>query len=46
MEQISTIGIDHAKNVFQIHAVDVAGKVILQKALKRANYGHDTDCTD
>ena len=38
MEQISTIGIDLAKNVFQIHAVDAAGKVILQKALKRAAF--------
>ena len=38
MEQISTIGIDLAKNVFQIHAVDAAGKIILQKSLKRAAF--------
>ena len=38
MDKITTIGIDFANNVFQIHAAGAAGKVILQKALKRANY--------
>ena len=32
---ITTIGIDLAKNVFQVHGVDVRGKVVVKKALKR-----------
>jgi transposase len=28
MEQITTVGIDLAKNVFQVHAIDAAGEVI------------------
>lgn len=35
MDQITTVGIDLAKTIFQIHAVDAAGCVIVQKALKR-----------
>lgn len=34
--KITTIGIDLAKNVFQVHGVDARGKVVLKKALKRA----------
>ena len=33
--QITTIGIDLAKNVFQVHGVDAQGKVVLKKQLKR-----------
>lgn len=33
--QISTIGIDIAKNVFQVHGVDAAGKPVLKKQLRR-----------
>lgn len=33
--QITTIGIDLAKNVFQVHGVDGQGKAILKKQLKR-----------
>ena len=36
MEQISTIGIDLAKNIFQLHALDVEGNIVIQKAVKRA----------
>lgn len=32
---ITTIGLDLAKNVFQIHGADARGKVILRKQLKR-----------
>jgi transposase len=32
---ITTIGIDLAKNVFQIHAVDEHGKALIRKQLKR-----------
>jgi transposase len=34
--QTSTIGIDLAKNVFQVHGVDTAGKVALTKKLRRS----------
>ena len=33
--KITTIGIDLAKNVFQVHAVDEHGKVALRKQLRR-----------
>ena len=33
--KISTIGLDLAKEVFQIHAVDEHGKVVQKKKLKR-----------
>ena len=32
---MTTIGIDLAKNVFQVHAVDERGKVVLRKQLRR-----------
>ena len=34
--QVSTIGIDLAKNVFQVHGVDAAGKATLTKKLRRS----------
>ena len=34
--QITTIGLDLAKHVFQVHAVNAAGEVVLRKALRRA----------
>ena len=33
--QISTIGLDLAKNVFQVHGVDAAGKTVITKQLRR-----------
>jgi len=33
--QLTTIGIDLAKNVFQVHGVDKRGKAVLRKPLKR-----------
>ena len=33
--KVTTIGIDLAKNVFQIHGVDAHGKVVLKKKIKR-----------
>ena len=32
---ITTIGLDLAKNVFQVHAVDQEGRVIVRKQLRR-----------
>ena len=34
--KITTIGIDLAKSVFQVHGVDERGKTVLKKQLKRA----------
>ena len=33
--QVSTVGLDLAKNVFQVHAIDEAGAVLVRKALRR-----------
>jgi transposase len=33
--QVSTIGLDLAKNVFQIHGIDAAGKIVVRRALRR-----------
>ena len=33
--KITTIGIDLAKEVFQIHGVDNHGKIVLRKQLRR-----------
>ena len=35
MQQVTTLGIDIAKNVFQLHGVNARGKTILQKRLSR-----------
>ena len=35
MEAITTIGLDIAKSVFQVHGVDAAGNVIVRRQLKR-----------
>jgi transposase len=35
MQSISTIGLDIAKSVFQVHGVDAAGRVVLRRQLKR-----------
>ena len=32
--EISTIGLDLAKNVFQVHGVDPEGNVVVRKALR------------
>lgn len=36
MEQVTTIGIDLAKNVFQLHGADERGKVVFKKKLNRS----------
>jgi transposase len=33
--QISTIGLDLAKNVFQVHGIDANEKVVVRKQLRR-----------
>ena len=34
--EISTIGLDLAKNVFQIHGIDATGEIVVRKTLRRA----------
>src|SRR5258708_11729845 len=36
MGEVSTIGLDIAKSVFQIHGVDVDGAVVMRKRISRA----------
>src|SRR6202051_1037627 len=36
MGEVSTIGLDIAKSVFQVHGVDVAGAVLIRKRISRA----------
>jgi transposase len=33
--EISTVGLDLAKSVFQVHGIDAAGKVVVRKVLRR-----------
>ncbi len=34
MERISTIGLDIAKNVLQVHGIDEAGNIVVQRQLR------------
>lgn len=36
MNEVITIGVDLAKNVFQVHGVDAEGEVVVRRQLKRA----------
>lgn len=36
MSNVTTVGIDLAKNVFSVHGVDASGEVLLRKAVSRA----------
>ena len=35
MQVVTTIGLDIAKSVFQVHGVDSAGEVVIRRQLKR-----------
>ena len=35
MQTITTIDLDIAKSVFQVHGVDAAGEVVIRRQLKR-----------
>jgi transposase len=35
MQAITTIGLDIAKSVFQVHGMDAEGKVVIRRQLKR-----------
>ncbi len=36
MSDITTVGLDLAKNVFQVHGADGAGRAVLRKKLRRS----------
>jgi transposase len=36
MSEVSTIGLDIAKSVFQVHGTDVDGTVVIRKRIRRA----------
>ena len=38
MGEVSTIGVDIAKSVFQIHGVDADGTVVIRKRVSRAKF--------
>lgn len=38
MEEITTVGIDLAKTVFQVHAIDASGRVVVSKAVRRTAF--------
>jgi transposase len=35
MQAITTVGLDIAKSVFQVHGIDATGEVIIRRQLKR-----------
>ena len=35
--KITTIGLDLAKSVFQVHAVDASGQVVVRNSLRRSH---------
>lgn len=38
MQNVTTVGIDIAKNVFQLHGVDAQGKTVLRKRVSRSKF--------
>ena len=38
MKVVTTIGVDIAKNVFQIYGIDAEGKVLFRRKLKRRDF--------
>ena len=43
MNEITTVGLDLAKNVFQVHGVDAEGTTVLRKQLRRAQVHSSVD---
>jgi transposase len=39
MQEITTIGLDLAKTVFQVHAVSADGSAVLKRKLRRSDFG-------
>ena len=38
MDEVSTVGVDLAKNVIQVHGVDAAGKTVVRRQLRRSQF--------
>lgn len=38
MQTIVRVGVDIAKNVLQVHAVDVQGKLVTNRAIQRSKF--------
>jgi transposase len=36
MSMITTVGLDLAKNVFQVHGIDVSGNIMIRRQLRRS----------
>ncbi|RWR29184.1 IS110 family transposase, partial [Sinirhodobacter populi] len=36
MKEITTIGLDLAKNVFQVHAIDATGVIVIRRQVRRS----------
>ncbi len=36
MNEVTTIGVDLAKNVFQVHGIDASGQVVARRQLRRS----------
>jgi hypothetical protein len=41
MQTVTTIGLDIAKSVFQVHGVDAAGQVVIRRLVDANNSGPD-----
>ena len=39
MNNVTTIGVDLAKNVFQVHGVDASGRAVIRQQLRRRQVG-------
>lgn len=39
MREVSTIGIDIAKSVFQVHGIDAVGDIVIRRKLRRSEVG-------
>ncbi len=39
MQAVTTIGLDIAKSVFQVHGVDAGGNVVVRRQLKAPRHG-------
>ena len=46
MSEIITVGLDLAKNVFQVHGADGVGRAVLRKKLRRAQVLEGTSIFD
>jgi transposase len=45
VSKVSTIGLDLAKNVFQVHGADVAGAVVFRKRLRGLVFCNFSRCS-